>query len=522
MGLTRRMLLHRVGAIGGAGATYAMMELLGLAAVTPASAETFALPPAPGGGRKVVILGAGIAGLVAAYELSRAGYDVRVIEARDRVGGRVWTVRGGDLVQHFGRPNQRAQYADGNYLNAGAARIPSTHRGILGYAHRLGVAMQPFVNLNRNARWDFGGKVQQERRIIFDTRGSIAELLAKAIDKGALDREVSKDELAMVRRFLGPWAGVGADGKFVPTDGSGFKSEPGAYEAKGVVFDHALPWNELVPPGSVLPHLFETINDMQMTMLQPVGGMDQIANAIYAQVKPAVLLGSPIKAVRRAGNGVSVEHGAGMVTQADYCVCTLPLTALRRIENDFSPSKKAAIKKSPAYLPSVKVAFEGPRFWERDDGIYGGPAWTDRLNENILYPSDNFGAPTGVLVAAYCAGWTVDGNPEKFAALSHEERFAISLASVEAMHPGKARLLGKPLTVAWGDVPYSEGVTANWPDFVSSGQRGSEYAELIKPEGPIVFAGEHLSYQPAWQEGGVLTAHRAIERVHEMAAASAA
>ena len=79
---------------------------MGLLNAPPASAEPFELPRGSGGGRKVVILGAGIAGLVSAYELRRAGWDVTVLEARDRVGGRVWTVRGGDRIVQTGRPDQ--------------------------------------------------------------------------------------------------------------------------------------------------------------------------------------------------------------------------------------------------------------------------------------------------------------------------------------------------------------------------------------------------------------------------------
>ena len=67
MALTRRTLLERIGAVGGAGAAYMAMEALGLAVPTPAGAENFELPKARGGGRSVVILGAGIAGLVSAY-----------------------------------------------------------------------------------------------------------------------------------------------------------------------------------------------------------------------------------------------------------------------------------------------------------------------------------------------------------------------------------------------------------------------------------------------------------------------
>ncbi len=528
MALTRRALLEHIGAAGGAGAAYAAMEALGLAIPTPAGAENFSLPARSGSGHQVVILGAGIAGLVSAYELRRAGYQVTVLEARDRIGGRAWTIRGGDKIEQTGRPDQYATFDPGLYFNAGPARIPTTHRAILGYARRFGVPLEGFANINRSAGWDFGGKVEKERRMVMDMRGRISELLAKAIDQRALDKQVPKDELELLRPFLAPYGSLDDKGNYLSDGRSGYVVEGGGYaQAPGALPPLAL--KELLPdPRIALPYLFETIWDMQPTLLQPVGGMDRIAKAIYAQVKPRVRLRTQITAIRRAGNRVRIEHGPGtQMTEADYCICTLPMPILQRIPSDFSSAKKAALAASPPYLHSVKVAFEAPRFWETDDSIYGGLAWTDRLNENVIYPSNGYHDPKGVLVTGYCAGWTNGDNPDRFANLSHEERFRICRESIEALHPGKSRLLSKGVGVAWGLTPFSEGVGALWPDFdprpgAGAGGRGSLYAELLKPEGPIVFAGEHLSYQPTWQEGAVLSAHEALKLVAAMAKAKAA
>ena len=523
MALTRRTLLEQIGAIGGAGAAYLAMEALGLAIPTPAGAEGFKLPPASGNGRSVVVLGAGIAGLVAAYELQQAGYRVTVLEARDRVGGRVWTVRGGDRIAQSGRADQRAEFDRDLYFNAGAARIPSSHRVILGYARRFGVKLEPFVNVNRSAGWDFGGRVQPERRMVNDIRGHIGELLAKAIDARALEQQVPKGELETIRQFLAPWAGVGPNGVYVPGGSSGFSVEGGGY-AQAPVPTPRLKLNELLPNGAAtFPYLFEHIYDMQATMLQPVGGMDRIPLAFYDQVRPLVRLGTPVTAIRRTGRGVRVEHGpGGLATEADFAVVTLPAHLLERIPNDFSPAKKVALK-GHFYLPSVKVGFEAPRFWEADDFIYGGLAWTDRANENVIYPSEAFGAEKGILVGAYVAGWTNRDNPQKFAGYSIAEQLRVSSESVEALHPGRSKLLTKGVAVAWGVVPYSEGVGLAWPGGPGAiGPRGPQYAELLKPEGPIVFAGEHLSYQGFWQEGAALAAHEALKLLHAMAAAKAA
>jgi monoamine oxidase len=227
-----------------------------------------------------------------------------------------------------------------------------------------------------------------------------------------------------------------------------------------------------------------------------------------------------VTAIRRDGERVRIEHGPGeRRTEADYCVCTLPVNLLSRIPNDFSPAKQAAMRDVP-YLPSVKVGFESRRFWE-DEGIYGGLGWTDSTNENLIYPSGGWHGDKGVLVAAYVAGWVDQANPERFAAMSHEERFRICRASVERMHPGRSSELRNPVTVAWGLTPWSEGVGPGHADWFQP-VRPARYTELLRPEGPIFFAGEHLSYVQFWQEGAALSAQAAMRLLTERAQAEAA
>ena len=522
MGLTRRAFLERLGAAGGYSAVYLGMEAMGLLA-SPAPAEPFALPRGSGAGRSVAILGAGISGLVAAYELRRAGWEVTVLEARDRIGGRVWTVRGGDRIVQSGRPDQVCAFSEGLYLNAGAARIPHHHHAILGYARDLGVAMEVMVNSNRAARSEFGGRIYTNRQLTYDTRGRFAELLAKAIDRGTLDGEMGPGEKEALRQFLNFYGSLGAEAAYVPDGRSGFDPRPGAYRESVRPVPRALSADELlrIGPAAGFPIVFEDIFDMQAPMFQPVGGMDRIAHAIYERVRPGVRLDSPIAAIRRRGEGVRILHGPGrQALDADYCICTLPLNLLARMPADFSAAKQAAIRDNAAYLASTKVGFESPRFWE-EEGIYGGLAWTDRPNENLFYPSGGWHSDTGVLVTAYASGWTGPNHPAEFAAMSHEERFRTCRESVEALHPGKARLLGRPVTVSWTLTAWSEGVGPVGPAFGGGppgGPRTAAYEELMRPEGPIVFAGEHLSYVPFWQEGAALSAHAAMRVLAEMAA----
>src|SRR5262245_19888073 len=133
MSLSRREFLVRVARAGGYSATFATMQSLGL--LPPAAAaSTVNLPRDAGKGIKVVILGGGIAGLVSAHEMSKAGFECTLLEARDRPGGRNWTVRNGTTVEFVDGTKQTARFLDSmSYFNAGPARLPSVHKTILGY-----------------------------------------------------------------------------------------------------------------------------------------------------------------------------------------------------------------------------------------------------------------------------------------------------------------------------------------------------------------------------------------------------
>jgi monoamine oxidase len=152
--------------------------------------------------------------------------------------------------------------------------------------------------------------------------------------------------------------------------------------------------------------LFEENIEQQAPMLQPVGGMDRIAYAVHAQVADKVRMGSIVTRIRHSEAGVAIsyhDHEGDHTLSADYCLCTIPLVVLAKIDADFAAPTKAAIK-AATYNTAVKLAWESRRFWEQDDAIYGGLAFTDEPNALIWYPSDNFGEQTGILIGAYAAG----------------------------------------------------------------------------------------------------------------------
>src|SRR3984885_4984821 len=133
--MRRRDLLRLIGVAAGSAAMYQAMSAMGLAAESPYKnpVDLSGAPP----GASVLILGAGMAGMSAAYELRNAGYKVQVLEYNGRAGGRNWTLRGGDTYTELGGASQRCEFDPGLYINPGPWRIPYHHRGMMHYAKVL-------------------------------------------------------------------------------------------------------------------------------------------------------------------------------------------------------------------------------------------------------------------------------------------------------------------------------------------------------------------------------------------------
>ena len=522
MSLTRRVFIQRIAQIGGYSAAFASMQALGL---MPAVGQS----PLPqlaadfGKGKKVIILGAGIAGMTAAYELRKAGFDCTILEARNRPGGRNWTVRDGTKVEFTDGTIQNCDWQDGGYLNAGPARIPSIHTHILGYCQELGVRLEVEVNTSRSAlmqspKLNHGDPVQQ-RQVVHDTRGYLAELLSKAINKHTLDDELSKEETARLLEFLQNFGDLNKDGRYTGTPRAGFITGPGAGPVNPVLHK-PLNFSELLAADMTTGEFYEEQIDWQATMFQPVGGMDRIAYGFAKSLGDMIHYECPVTEITTSGQSATVAYtrsGTPQTITADFCICTLPLSILAKTKNNFSRETQQAFTGMPM-VPLYKIAWQSPRFWEKENNIYGGISFLKDKVDLVWYPTDKLFSPTGVLVAGFNSeqkltgglGGTTTGELSAFGALpTIEAKFEASRQAVELLHPGRSHLLTKPIYVAWARIPYSLGCLAN--NFLESS--AAPYAQLEKPEGKTYFAGDYLSHLVAWQEGAVLSAHHAIERI---------
>jgi monoamine oxidase len=516
--ISRRTLFELIARLGGAATAYSALNMAGLLATPTAHAAPPALRPGSGNGKRVAILGAGIAGLTAAYCLSKAGYQCTILEARARSGGRVWTVRGGDQIAETDSTQHVEWQADRDiYFNAGAARISSHHQGILGYCRELGVPLEVFVNDNRAAlvQFDsqFGGKPQTARRLHADLRGAIAALAAKSAPDEAVQT---------VLRIFGD---LRRDLSYAGSSRAGYAAEddvPGAANRSGRL-QLPLPLDEIAGPASIrmaLALCFSELWQQSPTMLQPVGGMDMIVRAFDRALGGMIRHNEEVVRIERVGEGarvISLDRTSGRrsALDADFVICTLPLSVLEHILADFSPTVSHAISVgAKMYFPAVKVAFEAPRrWWEIDQQLYGGISWTGRDITQIWYPSHGFHGDKGVLVGAYI--WSHD-PARRFTAMAPAERHAAAISDGERLHPGYERLVGPAASVAWAKVPYSLGAWIEWETI--SGARQSEYPTLLAGDGPFYFAGEHMSYVTAWQEGAVQSAHYTVSEIAERVA----
>ena len=525
---TRRQILMRFGAVAGVAGAYAAARGLGLTGGDEAWAGMPDLKPGSGRGTRVVILGAGAAGLSAAWELGKAGYDCTVLEARDRPGGRVFTVRGGTRIEMNDGSRQVCQFGAGHYLNAGAARIPSHHQATLGYCREFGIETETEVNWSGSALIQTDrlneGKAFQMRQAVYDYRGHVAELLAKCAGAGALDAQFTPADRDKLIAGLGRWGGLGerltphqrmaimAGGPRPPSDhiyhggtSAGFAVEPGAGDQEGAQ-RAPLPLDIAGDPFVQGMATFSDAIEMQATMQQPVGGMDRIPHAFYERLKTVVRLNSEVTAIRRKGQGVEIAYtakttGKPAVVAADICICTIPLTVLGKIANDFSPDRQAAIARNATYGDGYKIAFQSPRFWETEAQVYGGLSFTERDTFITWYPSNGFHKPEGVLVA----GYAFNGN---MAGRAMDEQIAYARGTVERLHPGRSGLMHSPVIVHWGAMPYSFGLESGMVQ-----EHPDDYALLGQNDGPFYFAGEHLSHVGAWQQGAFVSAHRVVNMI---------
>ncbi len=531
--MKRREFLTAVGRAVGSSAMLRTMAAMGIgttlsacgsSSAAPGSSPNPPPPPPPpsqfksprpgdwpanvGAGKTVVILGGGIAGMTAAYEMTKLGYSCTILEATGRAGGRNRTIRAGDVVEEVNNSFQSCNFDfdDDLYFNPGPARIAHHHEFLLGYCREFGVALETFTNDNRAALLHsanaFGGQPVIARRVHADTRGHIARLLALAVNQNALDLELSATDKTNILNMLRNFGDLSGSFDYIGTSRAGFPGQENAGSRDRGDLVSPLQLQELLSE-TVLQNRQEFAHSLeqQPTTLQPVGGMDRIAVAFAAQIAQDIVYNAVVTEIRKTANGVRIEYdqmGTPVLLEVDYCICTIPATVLAGIPNDFSVDHRNTIINFE-YSSAGKIAFQSRRFWEQDHNIYGGISWTTQDITQIWYPNNGFGQANGVIVGSYIFGGPAGTN---FANQAPQSRIDSTVAQANVLHPEFGTEASQGVSVAWSKVPFQLGAWGR-----------SDPGILLTPDGNIFFAGDHLSILRGWQEGAILSAYHAIDLI---------
>ncbi|HEY0019779.1 MAG TPA: FAD-dependent oxidoreductase [Longimicrobium sp.] len=462
--------------------------------------------PRTGPPRRVVVIGAGLAGLCAAYELDRAGHEVTVLEAGGRVGGRVLTLR--------------EPFADGLYAEAGGLHIFPEHQTAHGYARRLGVALVSPPGAT-------GLMVLRGRRF---ARKS-AEMMTQT------PLELSEEE-----RTLGvyPMWGRRVQPLIHQVRVAGDPEAPGWPPPSIARFD-TLTFAELLAEQGLSPGAIEmlclgdpsllgdgvdTVSALAhlrgLALLRPSapavvrGGSDRLPRAFADRLAGRIHLDSPVVQVRHDARGVRVacmDGGTPRTVQADYAVCAIPLPLLAALDlaPPPAPERVRMIRETPQTSVTRIFLQMRRRFWE-DEG-WSGFAATDTPIGMVNPATEGQEGERGIL-EAYMAG----PRARAAARMDEEERIRFVLGHLEPIFPGASAHYEAGASKAWDDDPWARGAYA----WFRPGQLTRFAPHAAQPEGRIHFAGDHTTARPGWMEGALHSGLRAARAVNEAAGRDAA
>ena len=462
------------------------------------------LEPRPWAPRRVVIVGAGLAGLVAAFELKRQGHEVTVLEAQNRVGGRIYTLR--------------APFAPGLYAEAGGMRIPRAHDLTLRYCELFGLELRPFVMGNPRALVYLGGQRLTKEEADLDP-GRLPFALAEH-ERGRNADALWEEAIGALRVMVehdGPaaWEQIVREyDQYSLYEFLRFKGwSRGAIEYFAVVN-----FLEADMHNSLVEILREDLGGAYVDMQEIVGGMDRLPNAFLEHLVDEVRFGANVFALDQDPDGVTVHfktEAGHYRTRGDYAIVTVPFSVLRSVEilQPFSAGKQRAIRQLN-YHASTKILFQvRNRFWEDEDGIRGGGTVTELPIRRMNYPTPDPTTSRGVLLASYT--WGQDAL--QWGAMDEETRLEEALDDVAQIHPRIREEYEGGASHAWYSDRWARGAFAMF----APEQETDLQADIVRSEGRILFAGEHCSLYHAWIQGALESGIRAAQAIHEAPAAGA-
>ncbi|WP_353616062.1 flavin monoamine oxidase family protein [Bacillus sp. AFS055030] len=461
--------------------------------------------------KHVTIIGSGISGLVAASLLKDAGHKVTIIEANNRIGGRIYT--------------KREPFINNQYIDLGAMRIPSFHHLVIEYIKKFNLKVNEFINSTPNDLIFINNVLTNEQNL---------KANPDLLNFKVLPSEKGKTALELLLLAVGPVV------DFINQD------PEKNWETVINLYDHYSMANFLKynPVGVSLSteaiNYVETIVGLEgfpelaftailrevliliskdLKLYEITGGTDHLINGFLPQLKDDIITNQRVKKIIQHESNVTIYTENQILNTehqltSDYVISTIPFSLLNFVDllpfDSISYEKRKVIRKVH-YANSTKIALQfKSRFWEKY-GLWGGKLTTDLPIKFSYFPSHNpeDSVDTGIMLASYT--WEDDSSIWNH--MTQAERIKIALNDLSYIFGNEVFsefLIG--YSQDWNEFPYSGGAFVMFkPDQIK------ELGQYIStPEGRIHFAGSHSSTTPGWMQGaieaGIRTAHEVNSR----------
>jgi monoamine oxidase len=516
--------------------------------------------------KKVAIVGAGMAGFVAAQLLAEAGHQVTIFEGNTRVGGRIHTLRGS---KYFGREDL--------YGEAGAMRLPLVYHEMLrAYICKYRVPVNTFFQVdvkkdsinsqNQNEvicdsvkakpttkaynawtyvngvkvrTWEYMSAELPAHSLRYDI-STLPDAQQKLTAADLLDTVTGpvRDFVNQDPRANWPIAIDRYDNYSV----QGFLRQFSLFPRDAIEYVEVLQNLESRSALSFVQNLIEiSLINSGNTYWEITGGTDNLVKAWFDPLKSAgvkVYFNQWIDRVDYAPDGGQAKltfsafdknwkgdvefggelKGPGFIPEfeADEVILTVPVPCMRTI--DFSPmlpQDKRLMIRNLYYDSAAKVLLAfSERFWETRDDIWGGGSVTDLANRMVYYPSHGFGDKAGVVLASY----TWETEARGWGSLTNEQRVQRALDGLASLHGEYIRdLFISGTSVFWDESPFAMGEAAMF----APGQLSELQPLTSNPVGNLHFAGDWTTLRHAWIEGAIESGIRAALEIEPTAKASA-